>query len=56
MEWNLYNKTGEILLNAYVSAIVWHSLYRIMFIIPVGRDHLSSDTTQFTGRFIQVSQ
>ena len=44
LQWNLYNETKKV-----------HCLYKIMFIIPAMRDHLSWETRICCGRFIQVS-
>ena len=41
--------------NKQVSSFAWHSLYKIMFILSVVRDHLSWETTKFIRHFIQVS-
>ena len=34
--------------------ICLHSLYKIMFLLPVAKDHLSGEATKFSGRFVQV--
>ena len=41
--------------NTEISSFAWHGLYKIMFLLPVVRDHLSWETIKFSGRFIQVS-
>ena len=38
-----------------MSSFAWHGLYKIMFFLPVVKDHLSWETTKFGGHFIQVS-
>ena len=48
IHWNLYK-------DAQISSFACHSLYKIAFILPVMKDHLSWQTTTFSGRFIQVS-
>ena len=42
IQWNLYYETGEVLLkNTHAFSFTSISLYKIMFIIAVMRDHLS---------------
>ena len=47
--WRSLNK------NTQISSFAQHSLYTMMFILPDVKDHLSWETTKFSGRFIQIS-
>ena len=42
--------------NTWILLFSWHNIYKIMFNLPIVKDHLSWETTQFSGRFIQVSR
>ena len=55
IQWNLHNETEKVLLkHTQIWSFTWHSLYKIMFLLPVMKDHLSWETTKFSGGFIQV--
>ena len=41
--------------NTHISSLTWHYLYKIMFILPVMKDHLSWESTKLSGCFVQVS-
>ena len=49
--WDWVNLTK----NTHISWFALHGLYKIMFILPVMKDHLSWETTKFSDPFIQVS-
>ena len=45
----VYLDQGSLTKNISIS-FASHSLYKIMFILPVVKDHLSWKTTKFSGR------
>ena len=52
---NLYYETRKMLLNTHISSFTWHCLYIIMFTLPVVKDRLSWQSTNCSGRLMQVS-
>ena len=39
IQWNLYNEPREVALKTQILSFAWHSLYKIVFILPLMEDH-----------------